>query len=69
LRGLNGPYEGVEFRCGTGFDAADRERLWRDPKRGTTVIGRVAKIKHFTVGAKDKPRFPVWLGWRHEDDR
>ncbi len=53
---------GVEFAVGTGFTALDRENLWsiRDD-----LIGRVAKYKSFPVGVKDKPRHPVFLGWRN----
>ncbi len=82
LRALNGPAEGVEFRCGTGFSADYREAFWYAQRRYEEVgqhkaallgiepiVGRVAKIKSFPIGAKDKPRFPVFLGWRHEDDR
>lgn len=59
LRAINGPAEGVEFRCGTGFDAADRSALWSE-----SPVGRIAKVKSFPIGVKDKPRHPVWLGWR-----
>jgi len=61
VRALNGPHEGVEFKVGTGFTAAVRAELWvnRD-----SLIGEVAKIKSFPVGTKDRPRHPVWLGWR-----
>lgn len=61
VRALNGPHEGVEFKVGTGFTAAVRAVLWvnRD-----SLIGEVAKIKSFPVGTKDRPRHPVWLGWR-----
>jgi DNA ligase-1 len=52
--------DGQEFRCGTGFDRAMREALWTE-----NLIGRTAKIKAFEIGAKDKPRFPVFLGWRN----
>lgn len=58
---LNGPHEGVEFRVGTGFTAAIRAELWEERD---FVVGRVAKIKSFPVGTKDRPRHPVWLGWR-----
>lgn len=69
LRALNGPCEGIEFRCGTGFSAGDRKFLWDEyvalaPIELSTLIGKTAKIKSFPVGVKDKPRFPVWLGWR-----
>ncbi len=67
LRALNGPCEGVEFKCGTGFDAAMRADFWvahHDARGGMPMIGRVAKVKSFPVGVKDKPRHPVFLGWR-----
>ncbi len=63
LVALNGPHEGVEFRCGTGFDAAERSTLWLE-----SLPGRVAKVKCFPSGAKDKPRHPVFVGWRHAGD-
>jgi len=28
----------------------------------------MAKIKHFEIGVKDLPRFPVFLGFRAEED-
>jgi DNA ligase-1 len=58
---LNGPHESVEFKVGTGFTAAVRAALWEERD---FVVGRVAKIKSFPVGTKDRPRHPVWLGWR-----
>lgn len=75
LVALNGPHEGVEFRCGTGFDAAAREQLWAeaaverlDGVGRDGLEGRIAKIKSFPIGTKDKPRHPVFLGWRAEAD-
>lgn len=66
LRAVNGPWEGVEFRCGTGFDDALRDELWRI----TNPLSEwpLAKIKAVEIGAKDAPRFPVFLGFRNEDD-
>jgi DNA ligase-1 len=64
LVAVNGPHEGQTFRCGTGFDAQQRIDLWE----AGNIDGRIAKIKSFPIGVKDLPRFPVWLGWRHEDD-
>ena len=58
---LNGPHAGVEFKVGTGFTAPVRAELWEERD---FVVGRVAKIKSFPVGTKDRPRHPVWLGWR-----
>jgi len=60
VRAINGPHEGVEFKVGTGFTAEQRADLWY----AEDCIGRVVKIKSFPVGTKDRPRHPVWLGWR-----
>jgi DNA ligase 1 len=56
---------GVEFDIGTGFDAADREELW---KVRDQLPGQIVKYKYFSVGVKDKPRHPVYLGPRHKWD-
>lgn len=58
--------DGFTFNCGTGFDDATRKALWAERDNG--LIGRIAKIKHFEIGAKTAPRHPVFLGWRHESD-
>jgi DNA ligase-1 len=68
LKALNGPWKDAEFRCGTGFDAAQRADFWAAWHSQDCFKGEVAKIKAWTVGAKDKPRFPVFLGWRWEGD-
>ena len=55
--------DGVDFRIGTGFTAEMRADFW-----GQNLIGKLAKYKHFEVGAKDAPRHPVFLGFRHQED-
>lgn len=59
--------DGSDFtvRIGTGFDEEMRLRLWRDRDR---LIGRIVKFKYFPTGAKEAPRFPVFLGFRDADD-
>lgn len=57
--------EGKEFSCGSGFDDATRLQLW---KERDTIIGRLAKVKYFEQGNYDVPRFPIFLGWRMQDD-
>ena len=54
---------GVEFEIGTGFTAEEREELWKNPP-----IGKLAKYKYFPTGSLEKPRFPVFLGWRDRRD-
>lgn len=56
---------GVEFAIGSGFTALQRAEFWTQAK---DVIGRVAKYKHFVHGAKDKPRHPIFLGFRDPID-
>jgi DNA ligase-1 len=75
LRAINGPAEGVEFKCGTGFDAEERSRFWEDEKWGTDeahkhhrLVGALVKVKSFPIGVKDKPRHPVFLGFRAPED-
>lgn len=54
-----------DFKIGTGFDADLRGAIWDDTG---IYIGQWVKFKCQLEGAKDKPRFPVFLGFRHEDD-
>jgi DNA ligase 1 len=56
---------GVEFDIGTGFTQADREKLWATRK---DLIGAVVKYKYFPSGSKERPRFPVFLGFRNPID-
>jgi DNA ligase 1 len=55
----------VEFSIGTGFDADTREDFWIHRE---IVIGKIVKYKYFASGSKDKPRFPVYLGFRDKRD-
>lgn len=54
-----------EFKIGTGFDDELRQEIWNN--KGV-VLGKLVKFKYFEAGVKDKPRFPVFLGWRSELD-
>jgi len=57
---------GVQFEIGTGFTAAQRKEYW---DMGDDIIGKIAKYKHFAnAGVKDKPRFPVFIGFRDAED-
>jgi len=53
--------EGIEFAIGSGFDAKDRKQLWDDR---LSIIGTTIKYKSFPIGVKDKPRHPIFLGFR-----
>ena len=56
---------GVEFDIGTGFTADQRHILWCCDDN---LIGKVVKYKSQPTGVKDKPRFPVFLGFRSKVD-
>jgi DNA ligase-1 len=56
---------GWEFSIGAGFDQRTRDRLWSTRR---TLIGKVIKFKHQPHGAKDAPRFPIFLGFRESWD-
>jgi DNA ligase-1 len=57
--------DGIEFGIGTGMDDAIRAKIWADP---SLYIGQVVKYKYFPVSIKDRPRHPVFLGFRDQDD-
>ena len=56
---------GLQFNIGSGFTQEEREEFWRIRDK---LKGRLVKYKYFPVGIKDKPRFPVYLGWRDPID-
>ena len=56
---------GVEFGIGSGFTQADREMYWATKE---DLKGKLVKYKYFPTGSKDKPRFPVFISFRHKDD-
>lgn len=53
------------FKVGTGFTAEQRDLYWR----GFDMLkGRTIKYRYQPSGAKDKPRFPSFIGFRDERD-
>lgn len=54
---------GVEFDIGTGFTEDQRRLLWVQD-----LTGKVVKYKSQPTGVKEKPRFPVFLGFRDKVD-
>lgn len=67
VRGVGGRWDGVEFDIGTFNDVTHEERRawWQT---ADSLIGKTAKFVYFPQGCKDKPRFPIFHGWRHLDD-
>jgi len=60
-------HSGVEFKCGTGKGLTQelRKEIWENQDK---YLGRIFKYKYQECGVKDKPRLPIWLGWRDPID-
>ena len=58
-------HSGMEFRIGTGFTAAERQKFWN---LRAVLRGVLVKYIYFPTGSKEKPRFPIFLGFRHPID-
>lgn len=54
-----------QFAIGSGFDVATRETIWQDQP---TYLGRTVTFKYQPHGVKDKPRMPIFKGFRPELD-
>ncbi len=63
--GINGDYKDIKFSVGGGFTALQREDFWE--RRGN-MAGIIIKYKYFPVGNVDRPRFPVFMGFRDKRD-
>jgi DNA ligase-1 len=58
-------HDGVEFKIGSGFSESDRKLFWENK---SDLLGYIVKYKHFPIGVKDKPRHPIFLGFRNQMD-
>lgn len=62
-------YSGVEFDLGTGFTLEQRKNLWqawlKNPKH---LLGILCRYRHFPIGVVDKPRHPIFDGFRDRRD-
>jgi DNA ligase-1 len=56
---------GVKFGIGSGFDDALKKEIWTHRDK---YLNKLVKYKYQSVGQKDAPRFPVFLGFRSELD-
>lgn len=58
-------YKGEEFKIGSGFDAAERSRLWAIRDK---LPGQLVTFKYQEITKYGKPRFPVYKGLRSKED-
>lgn len=75
VKGLNGAFHDVAFDVGSGFTTVnnkadnghhfDRQWLWDNRD---ALLGKIIKYTYFAVGVLDKPRFPIFHGFRDPDD-
>lgn len=59
--------DGVEFKIGTGkgLTAALRKEIWDNKDQ---YLGKLVHYRSQPHGVKDKPRIPVWHGFRSKED-
>jgi DNA ligase-1 len=55
----------IELGTGQGLTHELRQEIWDNRDE---YLGKLVKYKYQEAGMKDKPRFPIFLGFRHEDD-
>lgn len=58
-------HDNQEVRIGSGFNDTLRHEIWKNPSK---YIGKLVKYKYQSAGMKNLPRFPVFLGFRSEND-
>lgn len=56
---------GIKFEVGTGFTDKQRKDFWRDRQ---VYVGMILKYRHQPSGAKAKPRFSSFQGFRSKED-
>ncbi len=61
LVGRNEKWDRIEI--GTGFTAADRIEMYKNPP-----LGQLVRFRYIDVGGYDKPRSASFAGFRHPDD-
>lgn len=65
VKGINGPWADVEFEIGSGFDMSLRNKIWQN--RDAYLV-KIVKYKFQMHGSKNKPRSPIFLGFRSKID-
>lgn len=58
-------FPGQVFKIGTGFDEDKRRYFWKIKNK---LLGKLVKYKYFQHGTLNRPKHPVFLGFRDKDD-
>lgn len=58
-------FPNVQFEVGSGLTMNERETLW---STRNSLIGKYIKFKYLPIGIKDRPRLPIYLGFRDKLD-
>lgn len=56
---------GVEFEIGSGFDDYTRLEIWNNREK---YLGKLLTYSYFPIGQVDRPRQPIFKGWRDSSD-
>lgn len=56
---------GIDFGVGSGLNDAIRDEIWKNKKK---YMGKIIKYKFQPYGVKEKPRLPIFLGFREKGD-
>ena len=59
--GLNGPFRNCLFSVGSGLTDQERDDYWINRN---TLIDKIITVKYQPFGSKDKPRIPIFKGFR-----
>jgi DNA ligase-1 len=60
--GVNGQFKGVEFNL-PGFNDAERKEIWDHRDK---YLGQMVTYKYQAVGSTERPRFPIFKGFRDD---
>ena len=58
-------YGDDSFQMGTGFTDEQRQEIWDNRDK---YLDKLASVRYMSVGLKDKPRVPSFIGWRDSED-
>lgn len=64
VKGTGKVFKDIEFNI-PGFNDLQRKEIWNNRKK---YLGQLVKYKYQPTGVLDKPRFPIFLGWRDKAD-